>query len=90
MAAPHYAASAGCRVVELDTARPFSAARARNEGFDCVMEHAPDVAYIQFLDGDCDLVEGWLEQGIATLDAHADVAIVCGHVREIHPRGKRL
>jgi len=82
---PQYAGSVGCRVVALDPARPFSAARARNEGFDCVLEHAPDAKYIQFLDGDCDLMEGWLEQGIAALDARADVAIVCGLVRELYP-----
>jgi len=38
-----YAASVGCIVVQLDPAQPFSAARARNEGFACVMEHEPDV-----------------------------------------------
>ena len=66
---PQYAASMNCQVVELDPARPFSAARARNEGFARVMEHAPDVPFIQFLDGDCDLVEGWLRQGVAALAA---------------------
>src|ERR1700679_3019997 len=51
---PQYARSMNCQVVELDPALSFSAARARNEGFACVMEHAPDVPFIQFLDGDCD------------------------------------
>lgn len=82
---PAYAASVGCRVVALDPARPFSAARARNEGFACLMEQDPDVPFIQFLDGDCDLVEGWLDHGLAALSAQEDVAIVCGHVRELHP-----
>jgi GT2 family glycosyltransferase len=81
-----YARSMGCRVVELDAARPFTAARARNAGFACVVEHEPDVAFVQFVDGDCVLVEGWLERGVAALNARPDVGIVCGHVREIHPQ----
>ncbi len=80
-----YARSAGCSVVELDAALPFTAARARNAGFACVMKQEPDVALVQFVDGDCELVEGWLERGAAALDARPDVGIVCGHVREIHP-----
>ena len=83
---PQYAASLNCRVVELDPSRPFSAARARNEGFDCVMENAPDVSFVQFLDGDCDLVEGWLEQGVTALTQREDAGIVCGHVRELYPQ----
>jgi GT2 family glycosyltransferase len=80
-----FARSAGCHVVELDAVLPFTAARARNGGFQCVMEHEPDVAFVQFIDGDCDLVEGWLERGVAALNARPDVSIVCGHVREMHP-----
>ena len=85
-----YARSVGCRVVELDASRPFSAARARNEGFACVMEHAPDTVFVQFVDGDCELEEGWLQAAEAAFKARGDVRLVCGHVREIHPGGKRL
>lgn len=80
-----YAAAQGCHVVELDPSRPFSAARARNEGFACVLQHAPAAQYIQFLDGDCDLVDGWLGHGLAALAARPDVGLVCGNVRELHP-----
>lgn len=80
-----YARSVGCSVVELDAALPFTAARARNAGFAWAVKHEPDVALVQFVDGDCELVEGWLERGAAALDARPDVGIVCGHVREIHP-----
>ena len=79
-----YARSVGCRVVELDPAQPFSAARARNEGFASVLEHDPEVDLVQFVDGDCDLVAGWLERGAAALTKRQDVGIVWGHVREIH------
>jgi GT2 family glycosyltransferase len=80
-----YARLAGRRVVELDAAQPFTAARARNAGFACVVEHEPDVPFVQFVDGDCELVEGWLERGVAALNERPDVSIVCGHVREAHP-----
>ncbi|MGA3263736.1 MAG: glycosyltransferase family A protein [Terracidiphilus sp.] len=80
-----YARSVGCRVVELDAARPFTAARARNAGFACVVKHEPDAPFVQFVDGDCELVEGWLERGVAALTERPEVDIVCGHVREIHP-----
>jgi GT2 family glycosyltransferase len=82
---PQYAASVGCHVVELDPSRPFSAARARNEGFAYVVEHSPNIPFIQFLDGDCDLVEGWLQCGMDALTQRVDVGIVCGHVRELYP-----
>jgi len=78
-----FARELGCRVVELEP--PFSAARARNEGFACAMNSDPDAEFVQFVDGDCALVEGWLERGAAALQARGDVGIVCGHVREIHP-----
>ena len=80
-----YALTVGCNVVELDAAMPFTAARARNAGFASLVKEEPDVAFVQFLDGDCDLMEGWLERGTAALIGRPDVGIVCGHVREIHP-----
>ena len=71
-----YAHSMGCRVVELDASRPFSAARARNEGFACVMEHAPDTPFVQVVDGDCELEQGWIQQGGNTLEEKSDVGVV--------------
>ena len=75
----------GVDVIELDTRVPFTAARARNEGFRRLREFAPQLAYLQFLDGDCELVAGWLEKAVAFLDTHGDVAAVCGRLRERHP-----
>jgi len=80
-----YARTVGCRVVELDRSQPFSAARARNEGFACAMECAPDAELVQFLDGDCELEEGWLERGATALQQKDFAGLVCGVVREIHP-----
>lgn len=71
----------GARVVDLDMALPFTAARARNAGLAAV----PDAALVQFIDGDCELVDDWLPVATAFLDAHPDVAVVCGRRRERHP-----
>jgi GT2 family glycosyltransferase len=80
-----FARSCGVEVIELDPSRPFSAARARNEGFAAAMTANPEAELVQFVDGDCALVDGWLDRGIAAMAGLPDVAIVCGHVREIHP-----
>lgn len=77
--------SIGSEVVELDMRFFFTAARARNEGFERVRQLAPDLPYVQFVDGDCEIVNGWLEAAVEFLDAHPDVAAVCGRRRERHP-----
>jgi len=72
-------------VVELDGEIPFTAARARNEGFQRLRELVPNLAYVQFVDGDCEVMAGWLEKAAAFLDGHHDVALVCGRLRERYP-----
>ena len=81
----NFARSLGCTVIELDLHQPLSAARARNEGFARAMNLQPDANYVQFVDGDCTLVNGWLERGVEALQSRSDVGIVCGSIREIHP-----
>ena len=68
----------GAQIVELDLARPFTAARARNAGMEALVSERPELAFVHFLDGDCALAPGWLEQGFEFISSHADVAIVCG------------
>ncbi|WP_245286222.1 glycosyltransferase family 2 protein [Bradyrhizobium sp. WSM1417] len=75
----------GADVVELDLSIPFTAARARNAGFARLLTILPEVVYVQFLDGDCELVNGWLEAAVTFLDAEDGVAAVCGLLRERHP-----
>ena len=75
----------GVGVVELDLHMPFTAARARNEGIKLLLKLAPGLDYVQFVDGDCELVAGWLETATAFLDVHKDVAMVCGRLRERYP-----
>lgn len=79
------AARIGAESVSLDMALPFTAARARNAGFRWLMEIAPGTDYVQFIDGDCELAEGWAEAAKEFLDAHEDVAAACGRLRERYP-----
>ena len=79
------ARSFGAAVIALDLSRPFTAARARNEGFRRLAEFTPPPELVQFVDGDCEVSDGWLETGSAFLDAHAEVAVVCGRNRERFP-----
>lgn len=78
------ARAAGAEVVALDMSQPFTAARARNEGFARLRAlGAPE--FVQFVDGDCRMQPGWLEAAEAFLAARPSVAVVCGRRREIHP-----
>ena len=76
----------GCLVVELDMNTPFTAARARNEGFAALMRHAAQIEYVQFIDGDCEIAPDWLPTAIAALAEHEKVALVCGRRREKYPQ----
>jgi glycosyltransferase involved in cell wall biosynthesis len=75
----------GAEVINLDFSVPFTAARARNAGFRRLREIAPDLAYVQFVDGDCALNEGWSDAALVFLGTHPDVGAVCGRRRERHP-----
>lgn len=79
------ARSLGVEVVELDTSTRFTAARARNEGLARLLEVVPGARFVQFVDGDCEFVPGWIEAAVSTLEAAPEAAVVCGRVRERHP-----
>jgi GT2 family glycosyltransferase len=72
-------------VVELDVSEPFTAARARNHGFQKLIELQPDTEYVFFVDGDCEVVDGWLEKALAFMTDHRDMAVVWGMRRERYP-----
>jgi len=75
----------GVELVVLDTSIPFTAARARNAGFMRLMALYPDLDYVQFVDGDCEMAEGWIFAAADFLDANAQVSVVCGRRREKYP-----
>ncbi len=72
-------------VIELDLSVPFTAARARNAGWRRLLDEHPEVALIQFVDGDCEIAADWLEIAARTLGEQRDVGIVCGRRRERFP-----
>lgn len=76
----------GVEVVVLDMTLPFTAARARNEGFQCLQQLLPEIGYVQFVDGDCEVAVGWLAKAQAFLHEHPAVAVVCGRRRERFPQ----
>lgn len=80
-----HARRTGVDVVELDLSIPFTAARARNEGFARLLSLHPDLTYVQFVDGDCEVVEDWLATAMAFLKNRPDCAVVCGRRRERYP-----
>ena len=75
----------GADVVRLDLSQGFTAARARNAGFARLMALAPNLEFAMFVDGDCELFAGWIEEGVAFLRDHPDVVAVCGRRRERFP-----
>ena len=79
------ARSLGADVVKLDMSRPFSAARARNEGFLRLREITPGMDYLQFVDGDCVVMAGWVEAAASFLDQNSGHAAVAGRLRERFP-----
>lgn len=80
------AMSRNVQVVQLDMALKFTAARARNAGFNALVERFPQLEYVQFVDGDCIVDANWLSVASDYLQHHAGVAIVCGRRRERYPQ----
>lgn len=79
------ARSLGAEVVSLDMSVPFTAARARNAGIEHLLNKFPDVTYVQFVDGDCEIDSGWLPAATSVLDGDPTVVVVCGRRREKRP-----
>ncbi|NEP63798.1 MAG: glycosyltransferase [Symploca sp. SIO2G7] len=80
-----FAKSIGANVVSLDLSQPFTMARGRNAGLKCLQQVYPGIKYIQFLDGDCELLPGWVDQAIRVIESDDSLAIVCGRRRERFP-----
>jgi glycosyltransferase involved in cell wall biosynthesis len=76
---------AGAESVGLDMSLPFTAARARNQGYRRLRQLAPELSYIQFVDGDCEIEANWIETASAFLDLNQDVGVICGRRRERFP-----
>jgi GT2 family glycosyltransferase len=86
---PEIAERSRTRVLRL-TEGPFSAARGRQAGFDRLAADDDGLEYVQFLDGDCTLSEGWLDDAQQFLDDSPDVAAVAGRLCEEHAASSLL
>src|SRR5262245_19881942 len=71
------ARAAGAMVVALDASEPYTAARGRNAGFERLMRLDPGIEFVQFVDGDCQLEDGWMRHARDMLSRRPDVAAVC-------------
>jgi GT2 family glycosyltransferase len=77
-----FALSEKLTVVELDMTVPFTAARARNEGYRRLLSQHPNLTFVQFFDGDCEMVEGWIDAAMKALGADPKIGIVSGRRME--------
>jgi glycosyltransferase involved in cell wall biosynthesis len=75
----------GVPVVELDSSRPFSAARGRNAGLREAIQRWPETEFVQFLDGDCTLDPAFPQAAVQEFGRQRDCAIVTGHLSERNP-----
>lgn len=79
------ARSMGVEVVELDLSVPFTAARARNEGFARLREIGATDRFVLFVDGDCEVVDGFIDAALEAMEDDEKLAAVCGRRRERFP-----
>lgn len=78
------ARSLGAAIVVLDPDVPFTAARARNAGFEELLRQWPELRFVQFVDGDCEFESDWIAKAARILDAE-EWTVVCGRRRERYP-----
>jgi GT2 family glycosyltransferase len=80
-----FSRSLGVTVVNLDTSVPFTMARGRNAGFAELQRKYPNLRWVQFVDGDCEVRPDWIARAREALSARPEVAAVCGRRRERYP-----
>lgn len=82
-----FSRESGFDVIELDRNLPFTAARARNEGFERLLSRRPATEFVFFVDGDCEVSPGWLDLAGKFISQQPEVAAVFGRRRERFPTG---
>ncbi|TVQ30760.1 MAG: glycosyltransferase family 2 protein [Phycisphaeraceae bacterium] len=60
----------------------LTAARGRRTGMEQLLSDEPGLEYIQFIDGDCELSPGWIEDAVEFLEANPQAGAVAGRLRE--------
>jgi Integrase core domain len=64
---------------------PFSAARARDAGLEHLKAAHPDLRFLQFIDGNCEMDADWLRSALSIIEEQDHVAAVFGRRRERSP-----
>ncbi len=72
-------------VVEIESGSRYTAAKARNVGISYLRNMNHNIKFVQVLDGDCELADGWLEVALMHMEANVRVAVVCGRRLERNP-----
>lgn len=80
-----WAREQGIEVIDLDTSIPFTMARARNAGWRRLAEAGGELEFVQFVDGDCEVLPGWIEIAASTLRRRSEAGAVGGLRRERFP-----
>ena len=75
----------GAHTLALDMLKPFTAARARNAGFAELLKLFPETEFVQFVDGDCEVLYNWLEVATTFLQNNPQIAVVSGVLHERFP-----
>jgi glycosyltransferase involved in cell wall biosynthesis len=75
----------GAEVLQLEESLPFTAALARNLGAQRLKEIAPNLKYVQFVDGDCEVRPEWMSRARTELESNETLGAVCGRRRERFP-----
>lgn len=81
---PATAESLGAKSVTVE-GKPMSAARGRNAGFAAFRISHPECKYVQFVDGDCIVMPGWIDTARRFLIDNPGIAIACGRRFEAKP-----
>ena len=80
-----FAKSIDVEVVDLDISIPFTMARGRNAGLVSLVKNYPQCQFVQFIDGDCEMAAGWLQQAVQFLQGNKNYGGVCGNRSERFP-----
>ena len=84
------ARSMGVEVVELDLSLPFTAARARNAGVERLLQLDGGIKFVQLVDGDSEVISGWLDHAHKVLKERPDVAVLFGASARAKSRSDHL
>lgn len=76
------AEAAGAEVIRLTDGR-LTAARGRQAGLEHLLARHPELEFVQFIDGDCELRADWLSAAVKRLDEDPGLGAVCGRRREV-------